>query len=208
MRVFFEFDVDEESKKYELAKKFVKENFLKYSLSSSDLAELEDEELEQVQDLYVSDSRNEEAIFFFEKRRLEFDLYSDCPETVKNFIGLVTGENKKKVSYKFCRVFRIEPSLMQTGDVTFQDGTGGESIFGKKFKDEPAGLKRTHEVGSLAMANSGKNSNTSQFFVCFEELKQLDGKHVVFGKTDNFVVLESLKLCINRSVTISDCGLL
>jgi len=55
-------------------------------------------------------------------------------------------------------------------------------VFGKKFKDDAAGLKLKHERGVVSMSNTGKNSNTCQFFVCFGELKQLNGKHVVFGK--------------------------
>lgn len=64
------------------------------------------------------------------------------------------------------------------------DGSGGDSIYGGKFNDEKAGLKLRHDAhGTLSMANSGKNSNTSQFYITLADaLPQLDGKHVVFGR--------------------------
>ena len=63
------------------------------------------------------------------------------------------------------------------------NGSGGESIYnGKKFKDERAGLQLKHERGTLSMGNSGKNSNSSQFFFPFQAAPQCDGKHVVFGR--------------------------
>jgi cyclophilin family peptidyl-prolyl cis-trans isomerase len=63
------------------------------------------------------------------------------------------------------------------------DGSGGESIYGKTFNDEKNGLKLKHDsIGILSMANSGKNSNSSQFFITLASLPQLDGKYVVFGK--------------------------
>ena len=64
------------------------------------------------------------------------------------------------------------------------DGSGGDSIYGGKFNDEKNGLKAKHDkLGIVAMANSGKNSNTSQFYITLaKKLPQLDGKHVVFGQ--------------------------
>jgi len=68
--------------------------------------------------------------------------------------------------------------------LVFNSGSGGESIYnGKKFKDERAGLVLRHDrAGLLSMGNSGKNSNTSQFFVTLDKAPQCDGKHVVFGE--------------------------
>ena len=63
------------------------------------------------------------------------------------------------------------------------DGSGGDSIFNGKFNDEKGGLKLKHDgPGVLSMANSGKNSNTSQFFFTLAAAPQCDGKHVVFGR--------------------------
>merc|ERR1712113_933308 len=100
------------------------------------------------------------------------------------------------------------------------DGSGGDSIYNGKFNDEKNGLKLKHDVaGLLSMANSGKNSNTSQFFVTLGPCPKLDGKHVVFGKVANekglAVIQEVEKLCQpddkkevpGLDVTVSDCGM-
>merc|ERR1719327_1129827 len=70
--------------------------------------------------------------------------------------------------------------MMQGGDIISNTGDGGESIYGEPFKDESF-MRRHHAAGCLSMANKGRNSNTSQFFITFKKSVQLDGKHVVFG---------------------------
>lgn len=112
------------------------------------------------------------------------------PKTAKNFIVLCGGlpEDKSKKApavparYPGTIVHRVIPGfMMQSGDFTRRDGTGGESIYGPKFDDENFILKHTGP-GILSMANSGPNTNSSQFSIMVTKADWLDGKHVVFGR--------------------------
>lgn len=151
--------------------------------------------------------------------RIEMTLRADVvPRTAENFRCLCTGErgmgkSGKPLHFKGSSFHRVIPDFMcQGGDFTRGNGTGGESIYGEKFADENFQLKHT-EPGILSMANAGKNTNGSQFFLCTVPTGWLDGKHVVFGKvTKGMDVVKSVEAVGSQTgkttvpVKIADCG--
>jgi cyclophilin family peptidyl-prolyl cis-trans isomerase len=156
---------------------------------------------------------------------VEVELYADVvPLTAENFRCLCTGEKGKcaafggpPLHFKGNVAHRIVPgNILQAGDITTGDGKGGESIYGRKFNDEHfVGRAGKHRVkGLLSMANSGRNSNGSQFFITLDAMPHLDGKHVVFGRvTSGMEYVEAIVGVAGdrsgvpaRRVVIADCG--
>jgi peptidylprolyl isomerase len=122
-----------------------------------------------------------------QKEKIVLGLFSDeTPKTAENFFEICTNKNLYsdsglKLSYDKSPFHRIIPQFMiQGGDFTNFNGTGGYSIYGEKFDDENFNV--LHDKYVLAMANSGPDTNGSQFFITTVNTSWLNGKHVVFGR--------------------------
>jgi len=153
---------------------------------------------------------------------INFNLYDKVvPKTAENFRALCTRKTKdgKSLDYGYAgsAFHRIIPQFMlQGGDFTRGNGTGGKSIYGEKFTDENFEVKHT-KPGLLSMANAGPNTNGSQFFITTAETKWLDNRHVVFGEVADsasmnvVMALEATgsgsgKISYNKRPTIVECG--
>ncbi|KAG6971482.1 hypothetical protein JG687_00002013 [Phytophthora cactorum] len=154
--------------------------------------------------------------------RIVIRLYPGVPKTTENFRSLCTGERGlgrttgKPLHYRKVPFHRIIKGFMlQGGDFSNRDGTGGESIYGSKFADEGFRYRHT-KAGLLSMANAGKNTNGSQFFITTVPTPHLDGKHVVFGevirgmdvvrKMENVEAVANNKPAPVQAVVIEECG--
>merc|ERR1711872_493974 len=149
--------------------------------------------------------------------RIEMELFDDeVPRTAENFKQLCMGE--PGFGYKGSKFHRVIPTFMlRGGDFERGDGFGGYSIYGNKFEDENFNLNHT-APGLLSMANTGPNTNGSQFFITTVPTPHLDGKHVVFGKLADmglsFAVVKKIEKlgskagAVSKNVVITDCGVL
>lgn len=150
--------------------------------------------------------------------RIIFELFAHVtPKTAENFRQFCTGEYRKDsvpIGFKGATFHRvIKDFMVQGGDFVNHDGTGIMSIYGGKFADENFILKHD-SAGLLSMANSGKDTNGCQFFITCDKCEYLDGKHVVFGRVlDGLLVMrkiENVPVGINNKpklpIVISQCG--
>lgn len=241
---FLDIDINNHRAKHALGAAFVRATDTRYGFTSQDLRKLGGSEIHRVQteDLIVNDHDFAQKVselggyalsHLTEENggRIIVELFWDvAPLACENFATLCRNSNNLKsskpqmgvcgkplayIGSKFHRV--VAGFVMQGGDFVMHNGAGGESIYnGKKFKDERAGLQLKHDQkGVLSMGNSGKNSNTSQFFLTFAPAPQCDGKHVVFGRViSGFDVVDAVENVAGSKgnseptfpVTITNCG--
>ena len=145
--------------------------------------------------------------------RVVFGLHNSMvPDASENFRALCTGEYG--FGYKGSTFHRIIPGfIVQGGDITTMDGTGGRAIYRGGFFNDENFIMTHYGEGILSMANQGPNSNTSQFFIITKRSDWLDKKHVVFGRVDEGMdVVSEIEKCgtklgrPTKTVIITNCG--
>lgn len=229
-RAWLDIDINGTREAYARAVAFVEAKNLAYNLTSNRLEELGGSEKRRIKEtLYPNDyewAQRGRVCVRMPPERLTFELWPDvAPLAVQNFLSLVTGHRGvgaggRPLHYRGVHLHRLVPGfIVQGGDILMNNGSGGESVWGKPFKDDKGGLKaRLDARGLLAMGNSGKNANTSQFFVTLDggkAVQALTGKHVVFGKlVDGEQVLRLIEQCAcpdggekpRCAVVVAECG--
>jgi len=171
---------------------------------------------DDVENFFESEDNNSERFVYLDVKvdknveKIVLELKPEVvPKTTKNFIELC--KQKKYNNVRFHRV--IKDFMIQGGDITNNNGTGGNSIYGDKFEDENFDLP--HKRGVISMANSGPNTNGSQFFITVKDTEWLNGKHTVFGEVikgmDIVDKISQLKVNDNseplNDIVIVDCGI-
>ncbi|KAI9469104.1 MAG: cyclophilin [Benjaminiella poitrasii] len=218
-------------KRYNKARNWVKQWSSTYGLSSDSLDKLSPEDRETVVDILSTDPTAAHEKWLTDSPEplkgghIVIELNDkECPKASENFASLCKGgktgkSSKKPLFYKNTTMFRlVQDFIIQGGDVTRGDGSGGDSIYNGKFNDEKPGLaKKFNEKGLVAMANSGKNSNTSQFFLTLSDkhpqFEKINGKYVIFGKVieglevlDYINQVSEIKEQPQKTITIVNCG--
>mmetsp|Transcript_27283 Transcript_27283/g.51164 ORF Transcript_27283/g.51164 Transcript_27283/m.51164 type:complete len:403 (-) Transcript_27283:202-1410(-) len=240
---YLDLDLDSYRKKLSTCASFVSATNLTYGFSSKDLLALGGSEVSRLKELISVDhewAAKDTECGGIETRPPPFGnrivvrlFWNIAPLACENFATLCSngsllpgqtgkakpppmGECGKPLTYRGSTVHRVIPGfVLQGGDFALGNGSGGESIYGKKFKDERAGLNLKHDrFGLLSMGNSGKNSNSSQFFFTLDKAPRCDGKHVIFGEcvSGEEVLKAAEKLGSSEGnplapVTITDCGI-
>jgi len=131
------------------------------------------------------------ALFDTTEGKFKIKLFADkAPKTVENFTSLADGTKTGKPFYDGLIFHRVIPNFMIQGGCPQGTGTGGP---GYKFADEFHPTLRHSKKGILSMANSGPNTNGSQFFITVAETGWLDNKHTVFGEVvEGYDVVEKI----------------
>ncbi|XP_009874719.1 PREDICTED: peptidyl-prolyl cis-trans isomerase-like 6, partial [Apaloderma vittatum] len=188
-----------------------KRDLLKWSYSEWGYHDTKPEALHRAiaEDFYSKYLKNRQHVFVYmeiaiEERpigRLLFELFSDaCPRTCENFRALCTGGVKslhdgRELTYKNSLFHRlVKNGWIQGGDIITGKGDGGESIYGPTFEDESFSIPHKGR-GVLGMANKGRHSNGSQFYITFQPAPYLDKKYVAFGQLiEGTEVLQKLEI--------------
>lgn len=150
-------------------------------------------------DMAIDANKKYYATIETDRGNIEIELYADdAPKTVNNFVFLA-----REGFYDGIKFHRVIPNFVIQGGDPEGTGMGGP---GYKFEDETSGKRQVHERGVLSMANAGKNTNGSQFFITHAPQPHLDRKHTVFGKvTSGLEVVDSIKQGdVMRKVTIRE----